>query len=146
MTSEIRRKRAVFDTNLYIAAHKSRNPNSPTVELFKRWANNEFDLIYCGLLIEEIKEKFLEKVITAETTVRLIGDLKTRGIEVNVTPYDIEPIIMADADDDFIIACAVLGNATHIVTYDTHFDCLGGQYHGIKILDGLHFLREVREI
>jgi predicted nucleic acid-binding protein len=131
---------------LYVAAHKSRNPNSPTVELFKRWANNEFDLIYCDLLIEEIKEKFLEKGITAETTARLIGDLKTRGVEADVTPDDIESIIIADPDDDFIIACAVLGNATHIVTYDSHFDCLGGQYHGIKILNGLRFWREVREI
>jgi predicted nucleic acid-binding protein len=146
LTSEIKRKRAVFDTNLYVAAHKSRNPNSPTVELFKRWANSEFDLIYCELLIEEIKEKFFEKGITAETTVRLIGDLKTRGIEVDITPYDIESIIIADPDDGFIIVCAILGNATHIVTYDSHFDCLGGQYHGIKIVDGLEFLREVREI
>lgn len=120
--------------------------NSPTVELFKRWANNEFDLIYCELLIEEIKEKFLAKGITLETKVRLIGDLKTRGIEVDVTPYNIESIVIADPDDDFIIACAVLGNATHIVTYDSHFDCLGEQYHEIKILDGLEFWRKVREI
>lgn len=145
MTNEIKRKRAVFDTNLYVAAHKSRNPNSPTVELFKRWADNEFDLIYCELLIEEIKEKFFEKGITAGTTVRLISDLKTRGLEVDITSYDIETIITADPDDDFIIACAVLGYATYIVTYDSPFDCLGGQYHGIKILDGLRFLRELRD-
>lgn len=35
-------------------------------------------------------------------------------------------------------------SATHIVTYDPHFDVLGGAYHDIPILDGLHFLYVVR--
>jgi len=78
LTSDIKHIRAVFDTNLYVAAHKSRNPNSPTVELFKRWADNEFDLIYCELLIEEIKEKFFEKGITIEWAgeYEILQDLK----------------------------------------------------------------------
>ena len=36
------------------------------------------------------------------------------------------------------------GGATHLVTYDPHFEVLGGEYEGIKILDGLHFLYVVR--
>jgi hypothetical protein len=32
----------------------------------------------------------------------------------------------------------------NIVTYDPHFDCLGGEFQGIRIIDGLHFLYVVR--
>ena len=35
-----------------------------------------------------------------------------------------------------ILACAFVGRASHIVTYDPHFDVLGGAYQGIPILDG----------
>ena len=37
-----------------------------------------------------------------------------------------------------------ISRATHLVTYDPHFDVLGGVYQGIPILDGLHFLYVVR--
>ena len=37
-----------------------------------------------------------------------------------------------------------VGGATYIVTYDPHFEVLGGEYEGIKVLDGLHFLYVVR--
>ncbi len=51
--------RAVFDTNVIIAALKSKNPNSPTVELLQRWANDEFTLLYCDDLQAEYEENFL---------------------------------------------------------------------------------------
>ncbi|MEA3459411.1 MAG: hypothetical protein U9R11_01835 [Chloroflexota bacterium] len=37
-----------------------------------------------------------------------------------------------------------VGRADYLVTYDPHFDCLGGEYRGFKIVDGLHFLYVVR--
>ena len=40
------RPRAVLDTNVIIAALKSKNPRSPTRELLTRWDNDEFDLLY----------------------------------------------------------------------------------------------------
>ena len=40
------RLRAVFDTNVVIAALKSRNPRSPTVELISLWEAGKFDLLY----------------------------------------------------------------------------------------------------
>ena len=58
---------------------------------------------------------------------------------------DFRPVISADPDDDLIVACAVVGGATHIVTYDPHFEVLGEEYRGIKVVDGLTFLRRVRE-
>jgi predicted nucleic acid-binding protein len=43
-----------------------------------------------------------------------------------------------------IIACAVKGDATYIITYDPHFDLLDGSYHGIQILRPLNFLYLIR--
>lgn len=143
MTDSIR-KRAVFDTNVFIAAHLTKNPNSPTAELLSRWANDEFDILYCDQLLDELREKFVEKGIAQELTNELVDDLDNMGIRVEITPDDIVQVIMGDPDDDIIIACAVVGGATHIVTYDSHFEFLGGQYRGIKIMGGLHFLYEVR--
>jgi predicted nucleic acid-binding protein len=48
--TESRRLRAVFDTNVFVAAHISKNPNSPMMELLKRWRRGEFELLYSELV------------------------------------------------------------------------------------------------
>lgn len=47
--------------------------------------------------------------------------------------------------DDVIVACAVQGKAQYIVTYDPHFDSLGGEYQGIKIVKAIPFLEVLRQ-
>ncbi|HIE26194.1 TPA: hypothetical protein EYP66_02785 [Candidatus Poribacteria bacterium] len=37
--------RAVFDTNIIMAAHLTQNPRSPTRELLDRWKKEEFEVI-----------------------------------------------------------------------------------------------------
>jgi predicted nucleic acid-binding protein len=63
---------------------------------------------------------------------------------VVVAPDQIPQAIVTDPDDNAILVCAFIGRASYIVTYDPHFDALGGDYQGIPILDGLHFLYIVR--
>jgi len=48
--------RAVLNTNVHIAAQLSKNPNSPTVELIKRWRNGEFILLCSSQLYDELDE------------------------------------------------------------------------------------------
>jgi len=103
------RKRAVFDTNVFIAAYLARNAKSPTAELIRRWRNGEFDLLYCDEIIDELREKFAEREVSVEDTDNLIQSLHTIGIKVDVNPSDIVPVIPFDPDDDIIIACAVTG-------------------------------------
>ena len=52
------RLRAVFDTNVFVSAFLSRSPTSPTQELIRRWQADEFTLLVCDALLEEIAEKF----------------------------------------------------------------------------------------
>ena len=135
--------RAVFDTNIIMAAHLTKNPRSPTRELLERWKMEEFELVYSTALLVEYQEKFKERGIEDLTT-EFLASLIESGIYIHLDLNDIKPVIVDDPDDDIVIASAMIGQATHIVTYDSHFDCLGGEYQGIKIVDGLHFLYEVR--
>jgi predicted nucleic acid-binding protein len=127
-----------------IAAHLSRNPRSPTVELLTRWRASAFIQLYSDDMLAELVEKFQARRIAPEMSERYLADLITLGEYVSVLPEQIPDAIAADSDDNAILACALVGRATHIVTYDPHFDVLGGVYQGILILDGLHFLYAVR--
>lgn len=136
--------RAVLDTNVTIAAHLSRNPRSPTIELLTRWRAGEFTQLYSDDTLTELVEKFQARRILPEASERYLADLITLGERVIVLPEQVANAMVADPDDNAILACAIVGAATHIVTYDPHFDVLGGAYNGIPILDGLHFLYVVR--
>ncbi len=144
METESSRLRAVLNTNVIISALGSRNPSSPTVELLRRWEQREFDVLYTTDLLSEYKEKFSERVLNPTRTANFLSTLQRLGILIQVTPADIMPVIVADPDDDLPLACAVVGHATHLVSYDQHYAFLGGEYQGIRIVDGLHFLYLVR--
>jgi predicted nucleic acid-binding protein len=133
---------AVFDTNVVIAALKSRNPRSPTAELMTHWEAGKFDLLYSQDLRAEYARKTTERAVDPARSQAFLNQLDQSGIAVQVS--EVEPLIEADPDDDKVIACAVAGGADYLVTYDPHFLPLGDEYHGVRIVDGLHFLYIVR--
>lgn len=137
--------RAVIDTNVVIAALKSRNPRSPTREVLDRWEDDEFKWLYSEDLRVEYAEKLVEKQVDPLSIVDFLSRLMLEGHAVLVTKDDLIPRVPADPDDDdAVIACAIVGRATHLVTYDPHLHALGEVYRGVRILDGLHFLYVLR--
>jgi putative PIN family toxin of toxin-antitoxin system len=144
LETERQRLRAVFDTNIFVAAHLSKNPHSPTMELLRRWRQEEFELLYSDDLLVEIDEKFSARGIADEHKDSLLVELRDLATYVEVKPSDVKPVIIADPDDDFVLACAVVGQAEYLVTYDAHFDMLEGEYQGVKITEALPFLWAVR--
>jgi len=144
LETERRRLRAVFDTNIFVAAHLSKNPHSPTMELLRRWQQREFELLYSDDLLVEIDEKFSARGIGDEYKDSLLVELRDLATYVEVKPSDVESVIIVDPDDDLILACAVVGQADQLVTYDAHFDVLEGEYRGVKITEALPFLWAVR--
>ena len=117
--------RAVLDTNVPIAAHLSRNPHSPTIELLARWRGGQFVQLYSDDMLVELVEKFQARKISPDASDRYLADLITLGEFVIVAPEQVPDVIAADPDDNTILACAFVGRASHIVTYDPHFDVLG---------------------
>jgi len=139
-----RRLRAAFDTNVFVSAALSRNPTSPTRELLRRWLAGEFVLVVSQALTAEVIEKLLQHQIGLEQITELMANLERLGEWAQVPAQDIPAVIAADPDDDLILACAVMGEADYLVTYDPHFQVLNGEYRGVKITKALPFLWAVR--
>jgi predicted nucleic acid-binding protein len=138
------RLRAVFDTNVIIAALKSKNPRSPTRELLTRWQNREFDLLYAADLRVEYAEKLAAKQVERNKAAEFLDRLAREASLVPLTRDDVVSRVPPDPDDDIVLACAIVGQATHLVTYDPHIHALGEVFQGVRILDGLHFLYTLR--
>lgn len=135
--------RAVLDTNVFVSAALSKDPNSPTREVLERWQRGEFVLLICTPLAEEIVEKLLDRSIDADKISLLVERLAQLAEWVEVPTQKIESLL-SDADDNVIVACAVEGTANYLITYDPHFDSLDGEYRGVKILKAIPFLEVLR--
>jgi uncharacterized protein len=137
--------RVVLDTNVYVSAFLSRNPTSPTQEIVDRWQAGQFKLLVSDGLVDELTEKLLGFGITPETIVEFLALLTQLAEWIDVPQAAIEQTIVGDADDDVILACAVVGQADFLVTYDPHFEAIGAEYRGIKIVKSLPFLWALRQ-
>lgn len=138
-----KRPKAVFDTNVFVSASLSKNSNSPTRELLQRWKSNEFTLLICNQIAKELIEK-LGELGVPEELINEQMDALTQSAEWVEVPEDKIQKLLTDSDDNVIVACAVIGKANYIITYDPHFDSLGGEYQGIKILKAIPFLEILR--
>lgn len=138
------RLRAVFDTNIFVSALLSRNPSSPTKELLQRWRDGDFTLLVSDALVDELTETLLERQIPEALVTELLSLLILLAEWVDVPAEAIRPVVQEDADDDAVLACAVVGRAGFLVTYDAHFDFLGGAFEGVLITKALPFLWALR--
>ena len=136
--------RTVLDTNVFVSAALSKNPSSPTREILDRWKQNEFILLICTPLAEEIVEKLLDHSIDEKLVGALVERLAQLAEWVEVPPEKIKNLL-SDPDDNVIVACAVEGRANYLVTYDPHFDLLNGEYRDVKILKAIPFLEVLRK-
>ena len=98
----------------------------------------------CRPLLQEVIEKLTSYRIVRERIERFFADAARLAEWREDFWEDALRLIPADPDDDAIIACAVEAQADYLVTYDLHFDVLGGEYGGVKIVKALPFLWAVR--
>lgn len=139
-----KRLRAVLDTNVFVSAFLSRNPTSPTQELIRRWEEEDFILLVSDALLEEVAEKLVERGIEQERVIEFLTLIGRLAEWVDVPPEAVSSVIAEDPDDDHILACAVVGKADYLVSYDPHFESLGEEYQGVKVTKALPFLWAVR--
>ena len=144
--SESRKLRIVLDANVFTAAYLSKSTTSPNKELINRWLNGEFTLLTSDVLLKEVANKLIEKNIDTLLIEELLTNISIYAKEIFISDEKFIEVIKEDIDDNHVIACAVVGKANYIITYDSHFDVLGGEYKGIRILEPLPFLFEFRKL
>jgi len=137
--------KVVFDTNVFIAAALSKSDRSPNKELISRWKAEEFQLVISDGILKEVVEKLISKGIAKEKVIALVTDIFLLADWVEVKSEDIKDLIPKDPADNEVIACALIGKANFLVTYDPHFDILGKIYRGIYIMEPLEFLVFLRQ-
>ena len=143
MATESRGLRVVLDTNVIIAALRSANRRSPTVELLDRWARNDYSLLYSDDLLAEYADKLSKRSVPPVLIRAFLGRIMEKAEYVLVADRQIVAVTV-DPDDDRVLACAVVGKATHLVTYDPHLTAIGQTFRKVRILSVLAFLAEVR--
>ena len=80
------RLRAVLDTNVFVSAALSKNANSPTRELLERWERDEFILLICEVLYDEIIEKLVAREVLPLTIAQQAALLRALAEWIEVPP------------------------------------------------------------
>lgn len=114
--------RVVIDTNLMISAIivSGTLPD----QLVKLWRDDRYSLITTQKIIEEFTDVCDRKIfkntynLFSERAAELINDLKLSSELVTPIPETELPIHCRDPKDDILLACALGGNATHLITGD----------------------------
>jgi uncharacterized protein len=117
----------VFDTNILLSALFS-NTGSPfrCLALAKV---GQVESVTCQEILDEFAEKLLIKFKFSEE--------KVQESVADVRAYS--RLVEADPDDDMVVECAMVANATYIVTGDKHLLRLGHFQH-IAIMKATDFI------
>jgi putative PIN family toxin of toxin-antitoxin system len=136
--------RAVVDTNLLVSYLLTHRP--PIAELIDVYlARGDFVLLTSHAMLEELDRVLqyprLHRYYDAQTRIRFVALGASLGEIVDV-PEEV-PRICRDPDDDWVIACAVAGDADVIVSGDRDLlDLI--QVNRIPILSARQFLTLLR--
>lgn len=135
--------RVVADTNIVVSGLLWRgNPR----RVLDSAREGTIDLFTSAILLAELedvlsREKFakrLESVGVASHDL-VLGYAALASV---IEPAPIEPVILADPDDDAVLACAVAAQGEIIVSGDSHLLDLK-QYQDIRILTAAKLIAEV---
>ncbi len=134
--------RAVLDTNVLAAAAVGISLlTSIPGQVFRSWVSGRYDLVVSQPILRELartlaKPYFQARLLPGQAS-RLDTLLRTKAVLVNATT----PVagVAAHRADDLVLATAVDGRATYLVTGD--YGLLGiGSYVGVHILTPRAFL------
>jgi len=111
--------------------------NGAPAQLLESAKNNLVELCSSRILLAELarilrRDKFSKAVSASDLTV---DDLVLGYVELVtlITPLEIPPTILADPDDDHVLACAIAAQADYIVSGDRHLLALE-QFKNITIV------------
>jgi uncharacterized protein len=79
-------------------------------------------------------------VQTGSSPRELVGDYLSLALMVN--PLDTPKVVVADPDDDHVLACAIAAEADLIVSGDVHLLSMG-EYRRIRIVNAVRAVEEI---
>lgn len=138
--------RTVPDTNVVISSEKSTNPNSPTVEYFRRLRGHQFEMLYSDDTLLEYILKLKELGIPDDRIQTLIELVLLLGVHVPIQTYHLS-IYPPDEKDICFLLCAVNGNADYLISYDRDFLDIADAIErltGVQVCAMLDFLKVLR--
>ena len=133
--------RVVVDTNILVSA--TIVPHGAPARILQAILDDRIQLVSSPLLFDEYKDVISRPRITRKYALLaarrddLLRFLQIKTLLVPGIPS--QPIIVADPDDDAVLACAVEGRANYIVSGDPHMLELG-EHAGIRILAPREFV------
>ena len=133
----------VADTNIVISGLLWRgNPR----QILDAAHDGIIGLFTSFMLLEELedvlsREKLAESLEAAGVTAHELV-LGYAALATMIEVEEIEPVILADPDDDNVLACALTAQAEVIVSGDSHLLDLK-QHHGVRILTAAELLAEL---
>lgn len=136
--------RAVLDTNVILAAHRTVAPASPNAEILARWRRREFLFLYSTDTLAEYAEQLLKHGIAADEIEEFIRLIARHGEEILIAFFHFRHYPV-DPDDVMLLLCAINGGASHLVSYDDHLLALRPFYAAeIVICEPVEFLGDCR--
>ena len=127
----------VFDTNILISALLSlRGSPFHCLALAKEGIVQS---VTCQEILHEFQEKLEIKFDYSSMRARAAADEVRAFSQLAVITNTLQ-VIKIDPDDDKVLECAVIGNATHIVTGDRRHLLPLGSYQDISIVTAADFL------
>lgn len=135
--------RVVADTNIIVSGLLWRgNPR----RILDAARTSDINLFTTAVLLAELddvlsREKFAARLAAAGVAPRELV-LGYAGLASVITPAEIDPVILADPDDDAVLSCAVASNSEVIVSGDRHLLKLE-KYQDIRIVTASTFVTEI---
>ncbi len=129
---------AVYDTNILLSGIGWRGSPYHCLELAR---HGGIEGLTCSEILDELGEKLTTKLnFSLSETTDIIADLLGFLGVVKIT--NTLKAIPADSEDDKVIECTVVGEATYIVTGDRRHLLPLGSYQGILIVTAADFLTQ----
>ena len=133
------RQIAVFDTNVLLSGVGWKGKPYQCLELAR---SGTVEALTCREILDELTEKLQSKLqFSAEQVAETLTDLLSFLRVLSITGQ--LKAVEADPDDDKVVECATVGNATHIVSGDKRHLLTLGSYQGIRIMSPAEFLQLV---
>ena len=126
--------RVVADTNVIVSGLLWKGNPRRVLDAAR---NGSIDLFTSAVLLTELedvlnREKFARRLESAGVPPHELV-LGYAALSSVIQPADIEPVVLADPDDDAVLACAIAAQAEIVVSGDSHLLRLS-QYRDIPIL------------